>query len=74
MLISKRPELDLRLSEQVDRWMAEAKPDVVFLAAGKVGGILANSTIQQILSPTTWRSPSKSSEVLMRQGCRSFCF
>ena len=44
ILISKRPELDLRLCEQVDRWMAEAKPDVVFLAAGKVGGIHANST------------------------------
>jgi len=40
----ERRDLDLRRCEQVDRWMAEAKPDAVFLAAGKVGGIHANST------------------------------
>jgi GDP-L-fucose synthase len=44
ILTPKRLELDLRRGEQVDRWMAEAKPDAVFLAAGKVGGIHANST------------------------------
>jgi GDP-L-fucose synthase len=44
ILTPKRQELDLRHGEQVDRWMAEAKPDAVFLAAGKVGGIYANST------------------------------
>jgi GDP-L-fucose synthase len=30
--------------DQVERWMAEAKPDAVFLAAAKVGGIHANDT------------------------------
>jgi hypothetical protein len=44
ILTPKRPDLDLRRGEQVDRWMAKAKPDAVFLAAGKVGGIYANST------------------------------
>jgi GDP-L-fucose synthase len=44
VLTPKRLDLDLRHGEQVDRWMAEAKPDAVFLAAGKVGGIHANST------------------------------
>jgi GDP-L-fucose synthase len=44
ILTPKRLEFDLRRGEQVDRWMAEAKPDAVFLAAGKVGGIHANST------------------------------
>jgi GDP-L-fucose synthase len=44
ILTAKRPDFDLRRSEQVDRWMVEAKPDAVFLAAGKVGGIHANST------------------------------
>jgi GDP-L-fucose synthase len=43
ILAPKRPDLDLRRGEQVDRWMTEAKPDAVFLAAGKVGGIYANS-------------------------------
>lgn len=37
-------EVDLRRQDQVERWMKEAQPDVVILAAAKVGGILANST------------------------------
>jgi GDP-L-fucose synthase len=44
ILTAKRPDFDLRRSEQVDHWMAQAEPDAVFLAAGKVGGIHANST------------------------------
>src|SRR6516165_6279829 len=44
ILTPKRRDLDLRQGERVDRWMAEAKPDAVFLAAGRVGGIHANST------------------------------
>jgi GDP-L-fucose synthase len=44
ILTAKRPDFDLTRCEQVDRWMAQAKPDAVFLAAGKVGGIHANST------------------------------
>lgn len=37
-------ELDLRDREPVLAAIAEAKPDVVIMAAAKVGGILANST------------------------------
>jgi GDP-L-fucose synthase len=44
ILIAKRPDHDLRRSGQIEQWMAQAKPDVVFLAAGKVGGIDANNT------------------------------
>ena len=44
ILTAKRSDLDLRRSEQVVRWISYAKPDAVFLAAGKVGGIHANST------------------------------
>ena len=36
-------ELDLRQSEAVERFMAQTKPEAVFIAAGKVGGIHANS-------------------------------
>lgn len=35
-------ELDLRDSRQVERWFAEQRPEYVFLAAAKVGGIAAN--------------------------------
>ena len=44
IVYAPRRELDLRNSEEVDRFMAQAKPDAVFAAAGKVGGIRANST------------------------------
>lgn len=37
-------ELDLRRQDAVERFFADEKPDYVFLAAAKVGGILANST------------------------------
>jgi GDP-L-fucose synthase len=37
-----RAALDLRSSPEVARWMADNRPDVVVLAAAKVGGILAN--------------------------------
>jgi len=35
-------ELDLRRQDEVERFFAEEKPDYVFLAAAKVGGIIAN--------------------------------
>ncbi|NJL73998.1 MAG: GDP-L-fucose synthase [Saprospiraceae bacterium] len=37
-------ELDLRNQAQVQSFFAQEKPDYVFLAAAKVGGILANNT------------------------------
>lgn len=36
-------ELDLRRQADVEKFMSEEKPEYVFLAAAKVGGILANS-------------------------------
>src|SRR4051812_18294533 len=39
-----RDKADLKRQAAVDAWVAEAKPDAVFLAAAKVGGILANDT------------------------------
>jgi GDP-L-fucose synthase len=38
-----REALDLRDAAEVERFFAEQRPDVVLLAAAKVGGILANS-------------------------------
>jgi GDP-L-fucose synthase len=42
VLTVTREELDLRRQGDVERWMATHKPDVVILAAAKVGGIGAN--------------------------------
>jgi GDP-L-fucose synthase len=44
LLVATRQELDLRHPQAIERFMAQTKPDAVFLAAGKVGGIRANST------------------------------
>jgi len=37
-------ELDLRMQSDVESFFAQEKPEYVFLAAAKVGGILANNT------------------------------
>ena len=42
ILTAERSEADLTRQAEVERWMAEARPQAVFVAAAKVGGILAN--------------------------------
>jgi GDP-L-fucose synthase len=42
MLTVGRKEVDLRRQSEVEKWMAAAAPDFIFLAAATVGGILAN--------------------------------
>ncbi len=44
ILVQTRAETDLSSREAVDRFFEAARPEYVFLAAAKVGGILANST------------------------------
>ena len=44
ILTATRRELDLRDQGAVDRWFSANRPEFVFLVAGTVGGILANST------------------------------
>ncbi len=44
IVVREQSALDLRRREDVDRFLADEKPDYVFLAAAKVGGILANNT------------------------------
>jgi len=39
-----RDEVDLTRQSLVERWLALAQPQAIFLAAAKVGGILANAT------------------------------
>jgi GDP-L-fucose synthase len=67
ILTASRAELDLLDAGAVQRWFAEHKPNVVVLAAAKVGGIQANNTypadflldnlkIQTNVIETAWRS------------------
>ena len=46
ILTAPRATLDLMDQASVRRWFTENKPHAVFLAAGKVGGILANNTLR----------------------------
>src|SRR5262245_26315298 len=45
LILSSSRELDLRESAAVRRFFDTQRPEFVFLAAAKVGGILANSTL-----------------------------
>ncbi len=42
VLTASREQADLTRQDAVERWMETARPDAVFVAAAKVGGILAN--------------------------------
>jgi GDP-L-fucose synthase len=46
LLTVGRGEVDLRDQAAVSNWFANKRPQVVFLAAAKVGGILANDTLR----------------------------
>lgn len=43
VLTVDRSDVDLMRQADVDRWLSESRPDAVFLAAARVGGIIANS-------------------------------
>ena len=46
LLTAGRSEVDLRDQAAVNKWFAARRPQVVFLAAAKVGGIVANNTLR----------------------------
>ena len=65
-----RKELDLTNTKSVNEWFGEKKPDIVILAAAKVGGILANNEypvdfllenlkIQNNVIEIAWKNNSK---------------
>jgi GDP-L-fucose synthase len=45
VLTSSREEADLERQDQVEAWMAKTRPDAIFLAAAKVGGIAINEAL-----------------------------
>ncbi|MCP9786102.1 GDP-L-fucose synthase family protein [Cyanobium sp. N5-Cardenillas] len=70
LLTVSRTELDLMDGPAVAAWFADQRPDVVVLAAARVGGILANATypadflldnlkIQQNVIENAWRQGSR---------------
>jgi len=44
IITASRSDVDLREQRAVNEWIAASRPDQIYLAAGTVGGIVANST------------------------------
>ena len=70
LITNSKKELDLTDFEQVKKWFAENKPDIVIIAAAKVGGIMANNKypvdflldnlkIQNNLIESSWKNGVK---------------
>ena len=62
-----RQDLDLLDGVVVDQWMATNKPDVVVLAAAKVGGIIATSPADFLLE--NLKIQTHAIESAWRHGC-----
>jgi GDP-L-fucose synthase len=45
VIVAGRDHVDLKRQSQVEGFLAEARPDVIVMAAVKVGGILANNAL-----------------------------
>ena len=70
LLLEDRNSLDLSNNKEVEFWFKKNKPDVVIIAAAKVGGINANNSyptefllenlkIQNNIIENAWKSGSK---------------
>jgi GDP-L-fucose synthase len=71
---ANRSELDLRDSKAVTSWFAEYQPEVVVLAAAKVGGILANDTYPADFLLENLKIQNNVIESAWRHGCRRLLF
>jgi GDP-L-fucose synthase len=69
-----RAALDLRDQAAVERFFAERRPEYVFMAAAKVGGILANDTYPADFIRDNLQIQSNLIDSSQRHGVRKFCF
>lgn len=69
-----RADLDLRNQRAVENFFAEHKPDYVFMAAAKVGGILANDTFPADFLGENLAIQSNIIESAHRHDTRKFLF
>ena len=74
ILETRRKELDLLKQNIVDEWFEVNKPDVVILAAAKVGGILANSTLPSDFIFENLKIQLNVIESAFKHGVRRFLF
>lgn len=74
ILTADRSELDLKDQAAVSAWVGRQKPDAVFLAAAKVGGILANDTYPADFLYDNLIIEANAIEASFRAGVEKLCF
>lgn len=74
VLTVNRDEVDLKDQAAVRAWAAKAKPDAVFVAAAKVGGILANNSYPADFLYDNLMIEANVIEASFRVGVEKLCF
>ena len=74
LVLASREQLDLTEQAAVRRFFAEEKPDYVFMAAAKVGGILANDTYPADFLRDNLAIELNVTESAWRAGVKKFLF
>ncbi len=74
ILTLPRNQADLRRQQETEDWIAETRPDTVFLAAAKVGGIHANNTYPADFLYDNLQIETNIIEAARRTGVRKLVF
>jgi GDP-L-fucose synthase len=74
VLAPSRSALDLRSREAVTRFFAAERPEYVFMAAAKVGGIVANDTYPADFIRDNLEIQTNVIDAAYRAGARKLCF
>ncbi|WP_026792965.1 GDP-L-fucose synthase [Pleomorphomonas oryzae] len=74
ILTANRNDVDLKDQATVRAWVATAKPDAVFVAAAKVGGILANNSYPADFLYDNLMIEANIIEASFRSGVEKLCF
>ncbi|QFZ91564.2 GDP-L-fucose synthase [Synechococcus elongatus] len=74
LLTASRSQLDLRDAIAVDRFFAEHRPNYVFLAAAKVGGIYANDIYPADFLRDNLQIQTNVIDAAYRNGCQKLLF
>ncbi len=74
LLTPNRQELNLLNTKDVQEWFKQNKPDVVILAAAKVGGILANSKNPADFLFNNLKIQTNVIEAAWNENCKRFLF
>jgi GDP-L-fucose synthase len=74
LLTARRDELDLRDAAAVERFFAAARPEYVFMAAAKVGGIAANDSYPADFIRDNLKIQTNVIDAAYRHGVRKLCF